>query len=84
MKQGLTTSVGDEGGFAPRLGSNEEAVQYVVRAIEDAGYKAGSDVHIALDCAASEFFDKKAGKYTFDKKPGSYWATELVALYGET
>src|SRR5580692_10359150 len=66
---GFTTSVGDEGGFAPKLSSNEEAIQYVVRAIGEAGYKAGTDVSIALDCAASEFFDKKSGKYTFDKKP---------------
>ena len=78
-KQGLTTAVGDEGGFAPKLGSNEEACQYVVRAIEDAGYKPGSDVHLALDCAASEFFDKKSGKYTFDKKTVS--PDELVAIY---
>src|SRR5579883_3411925 len=66
--RGHTTSVGDEGGFAPKLASNEEAVQYVVRAIEEAGYKPGKDVFVALDCAASEFFDKKAGKYTFDQK----------------
>jgi enolase 1/2/3 len=78
-KKGLTTSVGDEGGFAPRLASNEEALSYVARAIEDAGYKAGTDVSIALDCAASEFFDKKTGKYTFDKKPVS--PDELIAIY---
>jgi enolase len=77
--KGLTTSVGDEGGFAPKLASNEEAIQYVVRAIEEAGYKAGKDVFVALDCAASEFFDKKSGKYTFDKKPVS--REELVEIY---
>jgi enolase len=78
-KQGLATSVGDEGGFAPRMESNEAAIVAVMGAIEAAGYSPGKDVHIALDCAASEFFDKKSGKYTFDKKPVS--GDELVAIY---
>jgi enolase len=77
--KGLTTSVGDEGGFAPRLGSNEEAVSTLVRAIEDAGYKPGKDVFLALDCAASEFYDKASNTYTFDKKKIS--GAELVATY---
>jgi enolase len=77
--KGLTVAVGDEGGFAPKLGSNEEAVQFVVRAIEEAGYKPGKDVFVALDCAASEFFDKKTSRYTFDKK--SIAREELVAIY---
>jgi enolase len=77
--QGLTVAVGDEGGFAPKLKSNEEAVQVVVRAIEEAGYAPGKEVGIALDCAASEFFDKKSGLYTFDKKAIS--GPELVAIY---
>jgi enolase len=77
--KGLTVAVGDEGGFAPRLGSNEEAIGYVVRAIEAAGYAPNKDVCIALDCAASEFFDKKSGKYTFDKKEVS--TQELVGIY---
>jgi enolase len=77
--KGHTVSVGDEGGFAPKLASNEEAIQYVVRAIEQAGYKPGKDVYVALDCAASEFFDKKTGKYTFDKKPVT--RDELVGIY---
>jgi enolase len=77
--KGLTTAVGDEGGFAPHVGSNEEALGFVSRAIETAGYKPGVDVHLALDCAASEFFDKKSGTYTFDKKKVS--AAELVAIY---
>jgi enolase len=79
--KGLTVSVGDEGGFAPRLGSNEEAIQFVVRAIEEAGYKPGKDVFVALDCAASEFYDKKAARYTFDKK--SITREELVAIYDQ-
>jgi enolase len=77
--KGLTTAVGDEGGFAPRLGSNEEAVAALVKAIEDSGYKPGKDVFLALDCAASEFFDKATKKYTFDKKQVT--GPELVAIY---
>jgi enolase len=80
-EKGFTTSVGDEGGFAPKLSSNEEAIQYVVRAVEQAGYQPGKDVFLALDCAASEFFDKKTGKYTFDKKTVS--REELVGVYEE-
>ncbi|MGD0675384.1 MAG: phosphopyruvate hydratase [Polyangiaceae bacterium] len=79
--KGHTTSVGDEGGFAPKLKSNEEAVQFLVQAIEEAGYKPGKDVSLALDCAASEFFDRKSDKYTFDKKTIS--REELVAIYEE-
>ena len=79
--KGYTVAVGDEGGFAPKLKSNEEAVQFVVLAIEEAGYKPGKEVNLALDCAASEFYDKKTQKYTFDKKPVS--REELVAVYEE-
>jgi enolase len=78
-KQGLATSVGDEGGFAPRMESNEAAIVAVMKAIEEAGYAPGKDVFVALDCAASEFFDKKSGKYTFDKKPVT--GDELVGIY---
>lgn len=77
--KGLTTAVGDEGGFAPRLGSNEEALSTLVRAIEDSGYKPGKDVFLALDCAASEFYDKASNTYTFDKKKIS--GAELVTIY---
>ncbi|MES1173788.1 MAG: phosphopyruvate hydratase [Myxococcales bacterium] len=76
-KEGMTTSVGDEGGFAPRLASNEEAIQRIITAIEAAGYKPGEHVGIALDAAASEFY--KDGKYTWDKKPHS--AAELAEVY---
>jgi enolase len=76
-KEGMTTSVGDEGGFAPRLASNEEAIKRVLQAIEAAGYTPGEDVALALDCAASEFY--KDGKYTFDKKKVS--AEELASIY---
>jgi enolase len=78
-KKGLTTAVGDEGGFAPRLNSNEEALVEISAAIEAAGYKVGKDVHLALDCAASEFFDKAKKTYTFDKK--SVTAAELLTTY---
>lgn len=78
-EKGMTTAVGDEGGFAPRAASNEEAIQLVLQGIEKAGYKAGSQISLALDCAASEFFDKKTGNYTFDKKTIS--RDELIATY---
>lgn len=69
-KKGLNTSVGDEGGFAPNLKSNEEAILLIIRAIEDSGYKAGKDIFIALDIAASEFYEK--GSYRFEGKKVSY------------
>jgi enolase len=62
-----STAVGDEGGFAPNLKSNEEAIQLILESIDKAGYKAGSDLFIALDPAASEFFDKDKNKYVFKK-----------------
>ncbi len=77
--KGLATSVGDEGGFAPRVATNEEALKLVLSAIEAAGYEPGKQVSLALDCAASEFFDKKTGKYTFDKK--AVTSAELIAIY---
>ncbi len=82
-KHGYSTAVGDEGGFAPSCKSNEEAIQIVLEAIGVAGYKAGEQVSIALDPAASEFFDKASGKYVFKKSDKSthspaemveYWA----------
>ncbi len=78
-KDGLVTAVGDEGGFAPRLASNEAALQFVVRAIEAAGYRPGEDIAVALDCALSEFYDQKTERYTFDKKPRT--REEMVAIY---
>jgi enolase len=62
--RGLSTGVGDEGGFAPRLGSNAEALELLVQAITNAGYRPGTDMALALDVAASEFFDAAAGTYT--------------------
>ncbi|MDP1879493.1 MAG: phosphopyruvate hydratase [Parachlamydiaceae bacterium] len=69
-EKGYTTSVGDEGGFAPSLGSNEEALDYILLAIEKAGFKLGSQITLALDCAASEFYDRKQGVYFEKKKKG--------------
>ncbi len=78
--KGLSTAVGDEGGFAPMLPSNEAALDAVMRAIEDAGYVPGQDIAIALDVAASELFDK--GEYVFKKGDGSRLTSEaMVDLY---
>lgn len=68
IAEGNITSVGDEGGFAPRLSSHEAALDFIVKAIEKAGYKPGQEVSIAIDCAASEFYDKSEGRYIEMKK----------------
>ncbi|MBU1693941.1 MAG: phosphopyruvate hydratase [Verrucomicrobia bacterium] len=70
-KQGLSTAVGDEGGFAPDLASNEAALEAIMKAIETAGYKAGQDLFICLDPAASEFYDAQKKKYVFKKSDKS-------------
>jgi enolase len=88
-EKGLNTGVGDEGGFAPSLDSNEDALKVVVEAIEKSGRKPGDDVAICLDPAASEFFDTEKGKYVFSKSDGreltpaemvDYWA-DLCSKY---
>ena len=80
--KGYATSVGDEGGFAPNLGSNEEACELIVNAIEAAGYKPGKDIAIALDPAASSFFS--GGAYELSKsKGGRKTSDEMIALYGK-
>ena len=76
--KGLSTAVGDEGGFAPDLKTNEEALQVIMTAIENAGYTPGEQVQIALDCAATEFFDSKTGLYKIDGK--TIDADGMVAL----
>jgi enolase len=70
-KRGYSTAVGDEGGFAPSLKSNEEALEVLMEAIEKAGYKPGAQIAIALDPASSEFYDKDKGKYVFKKSDKS-------------
>jgi enolase len=81
--QGLSTNVGDEGGFAPNIKSNEEAIEVVLKAIEKAGFKPGEDIFIAMDAASSEFYDAASNTYTFKKSDGKklssaemvdYWA----------
>ena len=69
--KGLSTAVGDEGGFAPGLESNEHALQIIGEAVDKAGYKLGEDIAIAMDAAASEFYDKEKGTYVFSKSDGS-------------
>jgi enolase len=80
-KHGYSTAVGDEGGFAPSCKSNEEAIQIVLEAIGAAGYKAGEQVAIALDPAASEFYDKGKGKYVFKKSDKSEHSPEQMVEY---
>ncbi len=79
--KGLNTAVGDEGGFAPDLSTNEEAIQVIIEAIEKAGYKPGEDVLIALDVAASEFFDTDKNIYNLTGEGVSRTAEEMVAYY---
>jgi enolase len=82
VKRKLSTGVGDEGGFAPDLGTDEDALKVVVEAIESAGYEPGTEIAIALDCAASELF--KAGKYTFKKSgAGTRTADGMIELYSK-
>jgi enolase len=80
-KHGYSTAVGDEGGFAPNCKSNEEAIQIVLEAIAAAGYKPGEQISIALDPAASEFYDKSSGKYVFKKSDKSAHASEDMVVY---
>ncbi|MBN2009721.1 phosphopyruvate hydratase [candidate division KSB1 bacterium] len=79
--KGLNTSVGDEGGFAPDLKSNEEALVVIIEAIEKAGYKPGEDIFIALDPASSEFFDTAKGKYILKSENKELAPADMVAYY---
>ncbi|MEX1190904.1 MAG: phosphopyruvate hydratase [Brumimicrobium sp.] len=76
--KGYSTNVGDEGGFAPNLGSNEEAIEFVLEAIEKAGYRAGEQIWIALDAASSEFYDGKKKKYVFESTGSEMTSDEMV------
>ena len=83
IKRGLATGVGDEGGFAPNLENDEDALKIIIEAIEAAGYEPGTQIALALDCAASELFDKKSKKYTFKKSAaGTRPAEGMIDLYG--
>lgn len=77
-KNNLSTNVGDEGGFAPNLNSNEQAIEYVLKAIEDAGYKPGKDIYIAMDAASSEFYNSKEKVYHFHKSTGEKLSSEKM------
>ena len=79
--KGLSTAVGDEGGFAPNLASNEEAIEVIITAIEKAGYKPGEDIYIALDAASSEFYDKDKKKYVLAGEGKEMDSKEMVDYY---
>lgn len=81
---GYSTAVGDEGGFAPNLKSNEEAVEVILKAIEKAGYKPAEDIMIALDPAASEFYNKDKGRYVFKKSDGRELTSDEMASFWES
>lgn len=81
--KGLNTAVGDEGGFAPNLGSNEEALQTIIEAIEKAGYKPGEEVKLAMDAASSEFYNKEDGKYHLSGEGVVKTSAEMVDWYEE-
>jgi len=80
-EKGYSTAVGDEGGFAPNLKSNEEACELIVQSIDKAGYKAGDDIYMALDPASSEFYDSDKGRYVFKKSDGRELTSEEMAVY---
>lgn len=81
--RGMSTNVGDEGGFAPNLGSNEEALEVVMEAIQKAGFTPGKDMFIALDAAASEFYDEATAKYIFASTGESRSSEEMVAFWAD-
>ena len=80
-KKGFSTNVGDEGGFAPNIQSNEEAIETVLTAIDAAGYKTGSQIVIAMDAANSELWDSKKKKYVFHKSSGKEMTSEQLVKY---
>jgi enolase len=79
--RGMSTNVGDEGGFAPNIGSNEEAIQVVIEAVEKAGFKPGHDMYIALDAAASEFYNTETGLYEFESTGEKRTSAEMVGFW---
>ena len=81
--KGHSTNVGDEGGFAPNLGSNEEAIEVVLEAIEKAGYKPGDDMLIALDAASSEFYNAEKDRYTFQSTGDILTGSDLVSFWSD-
>jgi enolase len=81
--RGMSTNVGDEGGFAPNLGSNEEAIQVVIEAVEKAGFTPGEDMYIALDAASSEFYNAESGKYVFESTGDQMSSSEMVGFWSD-
>lgn len=81
--KGLATGVGDEGGFAPNLPTNEDALKVIMEAIEKAGYKAGEEIKLALDVAATELYSEETGKYTLASEGREFTAAELVDYYAD-
>ncbi|HDS09202.1 MAG TPA: phosphopyruvate hydratase [Firmicutes bacterium] len=79
--KGMSTAVGDEGGFAPSLKSNEDAISIIVQAVEKAGYHPGEDIYIALDPAASEFYSKDKHKYLLKSENKELTSTEMISFY---
>ncbi|MBL0189792.1 MAG: phosphopyruvate hydratase [Saprospiraceae bacterium] len=82
-KKGYSTNVGDEGGFAPNIKSNQEAIEIVLQSIEAAGYRPGEDIFIALDAAASEFYNEETKKYVFKKSTGEQFSSEEMIGFWE-
>jgi enolase len=82
-KKGLSTNVGDEGGFAPDLPSNEDALKLVMQAIEAAGYKPGDDIVLALDCASTEFYSAEKKRYTLESTGDVLTSAEMVAMWAD-
>lgn len=81
-RRGLSTAVGDEGGYAPRLNGTEDALDCIMQAVSDAGYEPGRDVFLALDVASSEFYDAESNRYVFKKSTGdAFTAAELTSYY---
>ena len=81
-KKGLNTAVGDEGGFAPDLQSNEEALTLIMQAVEEAGYQPGRDIALALDCAASELYEKDRYVLEAEEQPERS-SEDMIAYYGK-
>src|SRR6185369_17592344 len=79
--RGLSTAVGDEGGFAPNFASADDALETIAKAVKKAGYKFGKDVFIALDVASSEFYDKAKKQYVFKKSSGEKFSAEELVEY---
>lgn len=82
-EKGLNTAVGDEGGFAPDLGSNEEALSTIIEAIEKAGYEPGTEVRLAMDAASSEFYDTEKGVYVLSGEGKTFTSQEMVDWYAD-